>query len=37
MTRFLTFGHLASWAKFVHKARQSAGRSKAATTGQGNP
>jgi transposase len=37
MTRFPTPGHLVSWAKFAPKARQSAGRSKAATTGQGNP
>jgi transposase len=37
MTRFPTPGHLVSWAKFAPKARQSAGRSKAATTGQGKP
>ncbi len=37
MTRFPTPGHLVSWAKFAPKARQSAGRTKAATTGQGNP
>ena len=37
MTRFPTAGHLVSWAKFAPKARQSAGRSKAATTGKGNP
>ena len=37
MTRFPTPGHLVSWAKFAPRARQSAGRSKAATTGQGNP
>ncbi len=37
MTRFPTPGHLASWAKFAPRARQSAGRSKAATTGKGNP
>ncbi len=37
MTRFPTPGHLVSWAKFAPKTRQSAGRSKAATTGQGNP
>ena len=37
MTRFPTPGHLVSWAKFAPKARQSAGRSKAASTGQGNP
>jgi transposase len=37
MTRFPDAGHLVSWAKFAPKARQSAGRSKAATTGKGNP
>jgi transposase len=37
MTRFPTPGHLVSWAKFAPKARQSAGRSKAAGTGKGNP
>ena len=37
MTRFPTPGHLVSWAKFAPKARQSAGRSKAAATGKGNP
>ena len=37
MSRFPTPGHLASWAKFAPKARQSAGRSKAAATGKGNP
>jgi len=37
MSRFPTAGHLVSWAKFAPKARQSAGRSKAATTGEGNP
>jgi transposase len=37
MTRFPTPGHLVSWAKFAPRARQSSGRSKAATTGQGNP
>jgi transposase len=37
MARFPTPGHLVSWAKFAPKARQSAGRSKAATTGKGNP
>ncbi len=37
MSRFPTPGHLVSWAKFAPKARQSAGRSKAATTGKGNP
>ena len=35
MTRFPTPGHLVSWAKFAPKARQSAGRSKAAATGKG--
>ena len=37
MTRFPTPGHLVPWAKFAPKARQSAGRSKAAATGKGNP
>jgi transposase len=37
MSRFPTAGHLVSWAKFAPKARQSAGRSKASTTGRGNP
>ena len=37
MSRFPTAGHLVSWAKFAPKARQSAGRAKAATTGEGNP
>ncbi len=37
ISRFPTPGHLVSWAKFAPKARQSAGRSKAASTGQGNP
>ena len=37
MSRFPTAGHLVSWAKFAPTARQSAGRSKAATTGKGNP
>jgi len=37
MTRFPTPGHLVSWAKFAPKARQPAGRSKAAGTGKGNP
>jgi transposase len=37
MSRFPTPGHLVSWAKFAPKARQSAGRAKAATTGKGNP
>jgi transposase len=37
MSRFPTPGHLVSWAKFAPKARQSAGRSKAAATGKGSP
>ena len=37
MSRFPTPGHLVSWAKFAPRARQSAGRAKAATTGKGNP
>jgi transposase len=37
MSRFPTPGHLVSWAKFAPRARQSAGRSKAATAGKGNP
>jgi transposase len=37
MSRFPTAGHLVSWAKFAPRARQSAGRSKAASTGLGNP
>ena len=37
MSRCPTPGHLVSWAKFAPKARQSAGRSKAASTGKGNP
>jgi transposase len=37
MSRFPTAGHLVSWAKFAPRTRQSAGRSKAAVTGQGNP
>jgi transposase len=37
MSRFPTPGHLVSWAKFAPRARQSAGRSKAASTGKGNP
>jgi transposase len=37
MTRFPTAGHLVSWAKYAPKANQSAGKSKPATTGQGNP
>jgi transposase len=37
MSRFPTAGHLVSWAKFAPRARQSAGRSKTAATGKGNP
>ena len=37
MSRFPDAGHLVSWAKFAPRARQSAGRSKAATAGKGNP
>ena len=37
MSRFPDAGHLVSWAKFAPRARQSAGRSKAASTGKGNP
>jgi transposase len=37
MSRFPTPGHLVSWAKLAPRARQSAGRSKAASTGKGNP
>src|ERR1700683_5636113 len=37
MARFPTAGHLVSWAKYAPKARQSAGKSKPATTGKGNP
>jgi transposase len=37
MSRFPAPGHLVSWAKFAPRARQSAGHSKAATTGKGNP
>ena len=37
MPRSPTAGHLVSWAKFAPRARQSAGRSKAAVTGKGNP
>ncbi len=37
MSRFPTPGHLVSWAKFAPRARQSSGRSKAASTGKGNP
>src|SRR5262249_41462339 len=34
---FPTAGHLVSWAKYAPKAKQSAGKSKPATTGKGNP
>jgi transposase len=37
MTRFPTAGHLVSWARFAPKARQSAAKSKPASTGKGNP
>jgi transposase len=37
MGRFPTPGHLVSWAKFAPQPRQSAGKSKTATTGKGNP
>jgi transposase len=37
MTRFPDAGHLVSWTKFAPRARQSAGRSKTASTGTGNP
>ena len=37
MSRFPDAGHLVSWAKFAPRARQSAGRSEAASTGKGNP
>jgi len=37
MTRFPTAGHLVSWAKYAPQARQSAGKSKPGTTGEGNP
>jgi transposase len=37
MTRFPTAGHLVSWAKFAPAARQSAGKSRPAGTGKGNP
>jgi len=37
MTRFPTTGYLASWAKFAHVDHKSAGKSKAAATGKGNP
>jgi hypothetical protein len=37
MDRFPTAGHLVSWAKFAPKARQSAGKTRSASTGKGNP
>ena len=37
MSVFPTAAHLVSWAKFAPQARQSAGKSKQATTGKGNP
>ena len=37
MTRFPTAPHLVSWAKYAPQARQSAGRGKPGTTGNGNP
>jgi len=37
MAVFPTAAHLVSWAKFAPQARQSAGKTKSASTGQGNP
>jgi transposase len=37
MSRFPTAGHLASWAKFAPIEQSSAGRSRAARTGKGDP
>jgi transposase len=37
MGRFPTAQHLVSWARFCPQTRQSAGRTRAATTGTGNP
>jgi transposase len=37
MTVFPSAAHLVSWAKFAPQARQSAGKAKSASTGQGNP
>jgi len=37
MTRFPAPAHLVSWAKFAPIDKKSAGRSKTATTGKGNP
>jgi transposase len=36
MTRFPTPGHLASWARFAPKVKQSAGRKKGGATGRGS-
>jgi transposase len=37
MNVFPTAAHLASWARFAPRTKQSAGRTKPATTGKGNP
>jgi transposase len=37
MTVFPSAAHLVSWAKFAPQARQSVGKAKSASTGQGNP
>jgi len=37
MSVFPTAAHLASWARFAPRANQSAGKTKPATTGKGNP
>ncbi|GAB3976406.1 IS110 family transposase [Actinoallomurus acanthiterrae] len=37
MGRFPTAGHLVSWAKFAPKVKQSAGKTRSASTGKGNP
>jgi transposase len=37
MARFPTAGHLVSWAKFAPRAKQSAGKSRPGSTGNGNP
>jgi hypothetical protein len=37
MIVFPTAAHLASWARFAPRANQSAGKTKPATTGKGNP
>ena len=37
MTVFRTSDHLVSWAKYCPQAKQSAGKSKNASTGKGNP